>query len=197
MKTPFRLQATGYDCVPTTFINALVYLFHRGEIPPAVLQRVYMLSIDCIFHTNEHGEGTSDLAINYIASWLNEFRSTKFGAFSVEAEYIKGSALHPGSTGRLAQCLNYGGVGVLGVKHFRRLEHEILALKIEDEWLYAFDPYPRSPSLNRRNCFQYLAPVGKHDPNLRIKCSWLNVSSDDQPFQLGPLDERGAVLMRR
>ena len=29
----FRQQIAGYDCAPTAFINALIYLFKRKEIP--------------------------------------------------------------------------------------------------------------------------------------------------------------------
>jgi hypothetical protein len=197
MKTPLRVQVSEYDCVPTSFVNALAYLFDRGEIPPLVLQRVYMLSLDCMFHTKEHGQGTSDVAIQFIASWLSEFRSTKFKNFRVEAEYVEGKQLHLGPRSKLVACLKARGVGVLSVKHFGNYWHEILALKSEDRWLYAFDPYPKSQRRSRSGEFEFLEPDSQHGPNLRIHHSWLDTASDKLPFRLGLVPQRGGVLIRR
>jgi hypothetical protein len=200
MRTPLRVQVSEYDCVPTTFVNALAYLFERHEIPPAVLQRVYMLCLDCMFHTNEHGHGTSDLAIEFIASWLTEFRSTKFKKFRVEAEYVGEEKLNLGPGNKLVECLNSGGVGVLSVKHFGTYWHEILALSAKDRWLYAFDPYPKSPKLSKSNkaeCYEFIVPDGPHEPNLRIHYDWLDKHSEQQPFRLGLRTQRGGVLIRR
>jgi len=197
MRTPLRLQVSDYDCVPTSFVNALAYLFERHEIPPLVLQRVYMLCLDCMFHTNEHGHGTSDLAIEFIASWLSEFRSTKFKTFRVEAEYVGEDHLHLGPGNKLTTCLNSGGVGVLSVKHYKEDWHEILALSSKDRWLYVFDPYPRSSKSSRPGCYEFLVPAGPHDPNLKIHYDWLETLSDKQPFRLGLRSQRGGVLLNR
>jgi len=197
MRTPLRVQVSEYDCVPTSFVNALAYLFERREIPPLVLQRVYMLCLDCMFHTNEHGHGTSDLAIEFIASWLTQFRSTKFKKFRVEADYVGSDHLHLGQGNKLVTCLNSGGVGVLSVKHFGACWHEILALSSKDRWLYAFDPYPKSSKSNRAKCYEFLTPAGPHDPNLRIHYDWLETLSDRQPFRLGLRAQRGGVLISR
>lgn len=200
MKTPMRVQVSEYDCVPTSFVNALAYLFKRQEIPPVVLQRVYMLSLDCMFHTNEQGHGTSALAIEFIANWLTEFRSDKFKHFRVKAEYVAGDKLNLSQGNKLVTCLNSGGVGVLSVKHFGNYWHEILALSSKDRWLYAFDPYPKSPNLQKSNksgCYEFLVPEGPHKPNLRIHYDWLDVLSDRHPFRLGLCIQRGGVLISR
>ena len=199
MRTELRVQVSDYDCVPTSFLNALAYLFERKEIPPVVLQRVYMLCLDCMFHTNEQGHGTSALAIEFIANVLTEFRSTKFKQFRVNAEYVGEEMLHLGPGNKLVTCLNSGGVGVLAVKHFGKDWHEILALSSSDRWLYAFDPHPKSPKskFNKVGCFEFLKPEGPHAPNLRIHYDWLETLSDQQPFRLGLRSQRGGVLINR
>lgn len=197
MRTPLRVQVSEHDCVPTSFVNALAYLFERNEIPPLVLQRVYMLSLDCMFHTKEHGHGTSEMAIEFIASWLSEFRSTKFKKFRVEAEYIQGEQLNLGPGNKLVACLNAGGVGVLSVKHFGNYWHEILALNSKDRWLYAFDPYPMIPKRNRAGAFEFIEPDSQHGPNLRIHYDWLDTASGKLPFRFGLASQRGGVLIRR
>lgn len=196
MKAPLRLQVSDYDCVPTSFVNALAYLYERREIPPTVLQRVYMLCLDCMFHTNEQGHGTSDLAIEFISGWLSEFRSAKFPTFKVNAEYVANEQLHLGPGNKLSTCLNSGGVGVLSVTHFDGYWHQILALAIKDRWLYAFDPLPIAKR-QREGHYEFLSPDGPHAPNLRVHYDWLGKNSDKQPFRLGLNSQRGCVLIRR
>ena len=79
MKTPFSYQATEYDCVPTTFINALQYLFHRDEIPPVVIQKIMMYSLDKVGSNGEWGKhGTTDTAIQHILKLLSSYPDGKF-----------------------------------------------------------------------------------------------------------------------
>jgi hypothetical protein len=197
MKTPFRLQASNFDCVPTSFVNAIVYLFNRNEIPPLVLQRVYMLSLDCMFHNREHGEGTSDLAIRYIAQWLTEFKSNKFKSFRVEADYLEGDRLQLGPGNKLVECLNSNGVGVVSVRHFNNKWHEITLLKSEDRWLYAFDPYPYPEKKNRPGCYEFISNSDPMKPNLRIHYDWIDAASDAYAFRFGTKSNRAGVIIKR
>ena len=41
MKNPLRYQNTEYDCGPTTFTNALAFLYDREEIPIELLKAIY------------------------------------------------------------------------------------------------------------------------------------------------------------
>ena len=74
MKSPLRQQVSEYDCVPTTFFNALSYLFDRGNFPPLILQRIYPYSLDSVASHTSIGHGTSRLAIKLLGGWLNEYR---------------------------------------------------------------------------------------------------------------------------
>lgn len=57
MKVPLKYQSSDYDCVPTTFLNAINFLFKRDEIPPEIIQRIYLYSFDLIGDKGENGKG--------------------------------------------------------------------------------------------------------------------------------------------
>ena len=112
---PFRYQTTDYDCVPTTFINALQHLFHRNEIPPMVIQRIMSYSLDTINQYGEYGKrGTSRLAVQLIMQWLKSFQDKKF-AFG-KCEYLSGKQVHLRKGNKIISCINRGGVALLRVK---------------------------------------------------------------------------------
>lgn len=48
MKTPLGYQCTELDCVLTTIINGIRYLFNRNEILPEVLKIINLYSLDTI-----------------------------------------------------------------------------------------------------------------------------------------------------
>lgn len=195
MKTPFRWQASEYDCVPTTFVNALSFLFDREEIPPVVVQRVYLYCLDSISARREFGHGTSGFATALLANWLGEFRHK---TFKVDAEVLDGATVGFGGGSKISECLNGGGVALLSVTHFGKHWHYILGMRVEDRWLYAFDPYPKSVRANKAGCFEFLpGSTGLHEPNLRIHYDWIDTSSDKSPFRLGVKSRRDCVLLRR
>ena len=45
MKTPLCFQITEFDCGTTSALNAIKYLFHREEIPAALLQGIYAYTL--------------------------------------------------------------------------------------------------------------------------------------------------------
>lgn len=196
MKTPLRWQASEYDCVPTTFVNALSYLFDREDIPPVVVQRVYLYCLDSISARREFGHGTSDYATALLANWLAEFRHRKF---AVDAEVLEGTSVGFGGGSKISECLNAGGVALLGVTHYGRHWHYILALRVEDRWLYAFDPYPKAARASKAGKYEFLPDADplRQEPNLRIHYDWIDTSSDKSPFRFGVKSRRDCVLLRR
>ena len=40
MKSPLQYQITEYDCGQATVLNAIRYLFNRGEIPPIIIKYI-------------------------------------------------------------------------------------------------------------------------------------------------------------
>lgn len=194
MKTPFRLQVSECDCVPTSFINALGYLFERKEIPPVVLQRVYLYCLDSFSHSRAMGHGTTSHGSRILANWLMQYKERRF---SVLTEVVERTSVSLAQNNALARCLNSGGVAVMTVKHYGRWWHSILAISVRDRWIYAFDPYPRSPKSNREGCYEFLEPKSPHDPNLRIHYDWADTLSDKLPFRFGTLEHREWILINR
>lgn len=46
MKIPLRFQCTEYDCGTTSFINALLYLYDRENIPIEFIKAIYKYTLD-------------------------------------------------------------------------------------------------------------------------------------------------------
>ncbi len=193
MKTPFRLQVSEYDCVPTTFLNGLSYLFERDQIPPIVVQRVFLYCLDSISPRREHGHGTTGYACALLANWLSEFRHPKF---SLEAQYLEGGAVNLSGGNKIAQCLNAGGAALVSVTHYGGCRHYVMAIRSENRWLYFFDPYPKTAKASKADRYEFLpGPVGR-EANLRVHYDWADANSNKSPFRFGLRAERECVLLR-
>ena len=194
MNSPFHEQVSEYDCVPTTFINALGYLFDRAEIPPLVVQRVYIYCLDTVASYKRVGHGTTGYAVQLLTNWLNDYRYKKF---LVNSEYLSGKKVHLSQGNKITQCLNLEGVALIRVTHQKGQWHYILGLSVKNGWLYAFDPYPRTTRANRPGCYEFMTPSSPHAPNLKIACKWLDKQSNKNQYRLGTKDERECVLLSR
>lgn len=180
MKAAFREQATEYDCVPTSFINALCYLFHRNEIPPGVIRKIYKDCLDL-----EAARGTSGRAINRLARWLSGYYEKSYQKFQVSSNYLRGKQVQLGDGSPVIQCLSQEGVALLRVHSNNDSWHYILGFQKQGEWLYCFDPLPRSKRFINNEALQFLEPVGRHEANLRIRCDWI-----DRTFKAAPTPEQ-------
>ncbi|MBS0214102.1 MAG: hypothetical protein JSR26_13150 [Proteobacteria bacterium] len=194
MKSPFRQQATEYDCVPTTFVNALSYLFEREEIPPLVIQRIYLYCLDSLASHKKIAHGTSGSAIQLLGSWLNDYKHKKF---KLHAEFCVGKSVHFGQGNKISNCLNNGGTALFRVTHQGNYWHYILGLSVNKEWVNCFDPYPKSRKANKVGFYEFLREGGLHQPNLKISRTWLNTMSNNNQFQLGTKSERECLLLQR
>ena len=73
MKSPLSYQATMFDCGKTSFVDALMYLFEREEIPPQVIDYVTRVTGDCNIGVNGYMRGTSGRALAFMADWCNDY----------------------------------------------------------------------------------------------------------------------------
>ena len=194
MKTPFRHQASEYDCVPTTALNTLSYLYERNEIPPLAIQRIFMYCLDSVSTRQGVGHGTSSYAVQLFGNWLNSF---KLKLFSNEATYICGSEVHLAQNNRISRGLNSGGVALLNVTTQTTFTHYILGLSVQDSWIYAFDPYPKTSRANQPGKYEYLLPEHGQAANIRIDRNWMDTLSNKGSFRFGIGSEREALLIRR
>lgn len=194
MDTPLRYQISEYDCVPTTFINAIAYLFDRRSVPPLVVRYIYAYSLDTVSRGGRLGRGgTSKYAIQLLGNWLGSYKTPRF---SVTTEYLAVADIHAGPGNRIVAALDEGAVA-LGNVHLGHGEwHFLLILRADDEWIYCFDPYRRVllRGLRRR---VVLLPGGLREPNLKIHRRWLDEAAPDGRFSWGEREQRECLLVRR
>lgn len=197
-KVALRQQATEYDCVPTSLINALCYLFRRAELPPFVVQRVYK---DCLDHLA--GRGTSSQAIHDIGHWLNCYKEKRFARFAVATSYIYCEDVHLQCSSRIIKCLDTGGAVLIFVHSSQYERHCILGIRYADGWLYCYEPHPRSKRFITNEAVQFIEPTGIHAPNIKIRCDWLERTSDqanhssEWKYVFGNISNRECLLMQR
>lgn len=203
LKVPFRYQATDYDCVPTTFINALQYLFKPNEIPPVVLQRIMLYSLDTVNQYGEYGKrGTSGLAVQLIVQWLETFRGDRF-AFK-RCEYLAEEQIHLRRGNKIVSCINRGGVALLRVNAGKAMTapfHYVLALGVDrndSDWLLFFDPYYRVKPFKGEDAkyIKWLGRENEQGANLTIKRERLD-SYKFEKYSMAHIDERECCLLER
>jgi hypothetical protein len=92
-QTPFPYQMTEADCVPSTLLNALRYLFSRDSIPPEALMLINRLAMDeksCWWEEEKLVE-----ALESISDWLNRYKGGNgYGKFRVRAEILSNGAVN-------------------------------------------------------------------------------------------------------
>jgi hypothetical protein len=204
-KSPFRYQISEGDCVPTTVLNALAYLFQRKEIPGLVVQRVYQYTLDSSAGRAGPSTRTTGAACCFLAGWLDSYTDLqKARRFNVDAAHLTDADVRLGGKGGIAAWVKQGGVAALSVNDRKPqspgsnpVRHYILAFRIEAGWVYCFDPYPVTRRTGTDSTYERLAPLGEHGANLRIRPSYLDVRSRQGKFQLGVITDRECILIRR
>ncbi len=194
MKVPFREQISDYDCVPTTFINALIYLFKREEIPPIVIHKTYLYCLDYDSSSHRHGHGTTGCAVKHLGEWLENYKDKNYQTFALETEFITGSDVHLGPGNKIARCLNENGVALINIHSTKKNWHYILGIKSENSWLHCFDP---SPKKSIPGAIQFERPIDPQGPNLKISYEWIDTFSNSKKYVLGSKLERECLLLRR
>lgn len=199
MKVPFRQQASEYDCVPTTVINALSYLFSRRELPPFIVHRVYKDLMDI-----ESSRGTSSRAIQDLGYLLNNYREKRYEKFVVDSKFIWGAQVHLRQNSKIIRCLDANGAALICVHSNRGSWHYILAFRYDGEWLHCYDPFPRSKRfLVNNDAVKFIETTGHQDPNLFIRCDWLEKDFDktdhfdERKYVFGGHDDRECLLLNR
>ena len=195
MYVPLQYQVSEYDCVPITFVNAITYLFDRQSIPPLVIQRINIYSLDTVSRGGKLGRGgTSPYAIRLIGNWLNSYKTK---TFSVSTEYLLEDQIHLQEGSPIIPCLKEGGVALCNIYLGHREWHYILALKVEEDWMYFFDPYWRQTLRGLRGIVKILKSEDGRAPNLAIRLDWLDSHREQQRFCFGETPDRECLLMWR
>ncbi len=129
MKIPLRFQTTEYDCAPTSFINALLYLYEREEIPAILLKTIYQYSLD-----EKRCQGTSRESAEKLANLISEY--AKDNGFKIRVVTLTKDEVQLST---MKECLNEGGVII--ARCYQDSEHYVLITNIDDNSAYLFDPY--------------------------------------------------------
>lgn len=194
MDIPLHYQVSEYDCVPTTLINAVAYLFERKSVPPLVVRHIYAYSLDTVSSGGRLGRaGTSGYAVQLLGQWLMNYKTR---GFSVRTEYLAEHDVHLRNNGPIASALGEGGLALCNIYLGHNEWHFVLALRFRDEWLEVFDPYRRRAIRGLAGQVRVLSGDSGRDPNLAIRRSHLDRSNGGR-FTLGEPQKRECLLMWR
>lgn len=133
MKILLKYQNSEYDCGPTSFINALAYLYEREEVPIELIKAIYEYTLDVKNSEGIVGKGgTSREKQIELGKYFNKYASET--NFKIHAESTKDVTEEI-----LKETINKGGVIV--ARCFQDIEHYVLITNIIDDMVYIFDPY--------------------------------------------------------
>ena len=198
MKAPFRQQASNYDCTPTCLINALCYLFDRRDLPPFLIHQIYKDCLDL-----ESARGTSDRAVQDLAFLFKNYKEKNFKNFSINSKIIYEDQVHLRKNSKIIRCINSNGIAMLCVNSSSNNWHSILAFQVLNDWLYCYDPKPRTKRFIDNEAIQFIPATKLHDPNLKIRLDWLDkdytdaTTPEERKYVLGCNEDRECLLLKR
>jgi len=189
MVIPLSYQRTEYDCGPTSFLNAINFLFQRREISPDILRYVMMYTLDRFNDKGEEcKEGTSQMAMSFLASWMKQYaKATKL---PIDCEYLSDEQVRISENSRVITALQQGGAVVLRV-HYGGW-HYVTLTGVSGDSVSLFDPYYRRQPFKRPGIVMI-----KNRPcsaNRRVSFDILNQTERDV-YTLGPVEGRAAVIL--
>ena len=174
-RSPLRYQASEYDCGPVAVVNAISCVCDFSDIPPAFLKAVYEITLDKCNVTGHVGrEGTSKEAMEFIASWINQYNK-KTGFPHIHCRVVTGEnvSFKEGSA-LLEEVKREDAVVLLFCRMYN--EHYVVVTDCSDKYLYLFDSYDwdidfEDDHIHRVNepyCANRKLPIGFIDDNKGI-----------------------------
>ena len=134
MKIPLKYQVTEFDCAPTSFINALIFLFEREELPAYLITSIYANTLDRPDRNGNIGHfGTSKKATKELCKTINEYANEK--NFNINCFYSNGES----TIEDFINCIKESGVILIRI--YQTYEHYVLITNIKNKKAYIFDPY--------------------------------------------------------
>lgn len=189
MRNPLSYQATEYDCGPTSLRNAVSFLYNRKDIHPEVIKFIHLYSMDSYNCDGEAcKEGTSAVAMAFLANWLNQYGMMK--KWPVRCEVLKAEEVFIGQNSRIVAALQQGGAAVLRV--MLDSGHYILLTGVKGEEIDAFDPYFWPHDFQNAGIVQVQDRPDRANRQIR----WDVFNSEDVGYyNLGPVGKRECVLV--
>jgi hypothetical protein len=185
MKSPLRYQASKWDCGPTTFLNAITYLFDNDSIPPIAIKYIYLFTLDQF-----ECRGTNWEPLERLGKLFNQFKPP---IFSLTTKVLKGREVHCGKDSEIYKHLNNSGVAICYFNSAKQ-DHYMLATDIDHDYIFLFDPWYRTriQDLNKNVIH---SPSDGSKPNLQIKRKWIDKESEK--FSFGPKEGRWCLLIEK
>ena len=202
-KIPFQYQMTALDCVPTTILNALRYLFPREVIPPeavALTNKVGMDEKSCWWDEDQLMH-----ALNSIINWFNRYEGKgRYKKFRMRATIMQDEDVTPVRIGtylKERQAAAYMGVSK---SENSADDHATLAIYQDGDHTYFFDSYLSSARNilrkldHERMGFQFF-PGETMSFNVKVPISHLysGPADADWYYRLGGPDSRFCILFER
>ncbi len=192
-KVPLQYQSTEHDCGTAAIINALNYVLDFSEIPAYFLKEIYSVCLDEIDMPEFLGkqkESTSNDALRFLVSWFNRYSERK--DFPLHCEYFEGdkvtfihsnilkTLLKDKNTAIVIRCLLYD-------------QHYITLTDIDDEFVYAFDPYYWTKGYNNPDIQEINEPF---KANRKIPIDFMETSHSAY-YNINAVKEKFAVVFQR
>ena len=137
MRNPLIFQPCEYSCCPSTFINAITYLYHRHEIPSQLIKQLHLWTMDNISKGIMDFRGTTGYASFRISCLINDIKTTKFDA---TATYYEEDDVTPEV---IDKALMKNGCAVVTVKSVSEWHCVLVTGDVDDDYL-VWDPYYRT-----------------------------------------------------
>lgn len=157
MKSPLMYQMIENSGGETAVYNCLSYLFDREEMPLEFVKIMTSYATGCYdeFGRLENREFCENLLF-FTASWLVDYAKEKH--IPLVAKYLTKDDVN---LLEIRRCLLAGGC--VDLKTERNGKHYITITKMDDTYIYAFDPYYK--------------PIGSFKPQLGVEVV------NDKPFE--------------
>ena len=194
MKTPLRYQVTHYDCGTASFVNALMYLFERDDIPFEVVEYVTAVTGDRNLGLGGGKKGTSSKVFAFLASWFNDYVAGS--GMPIRCQSLLGSdEVSAREDSALIRGLRSGAVAVCGC--CLGADHYVLITGVDDDAVYLFDPYYDTWPLHELDVPVVGVRMDDDHPHAynRIVERWVLEEPEGTPYSLEAKVGRDAVLV--
>jgi len=193
MKIPLIYQSTDYDCVPTTIINGLNYLLDREKIDPIILKTIMSYSLDQFDKKGVPGKGgTSKLAVELIANWLESF--SQANNLGISCTFLNGNELDITQNDKIKSCIEAGGVFLACVYLNDSAYHYVLVTGMDEEYVYFFDPYSIEGTYEN----DHIEIIQDMPFKMNRKASLQRFNAQEEIYYaLGIMEKREGVLLQK
>lgn len=191
MKIPLRFQCTEYDCGTTSFINALLYLYDRENIPIEFIKAIYKYTLDVEDKEGIIGKGgTSRNHAERLAGFFVRYANTN-EKINIKAHILCNDKV---DLINMKSVIERGGVAIARV--WQQGEHYVIITKIDENFAYIFDPYYLDEDYYYKDSEVAVVLNDNFTHNRLVKLSRL-FDERKVDFSLLPVEDREVILLER